>query len=64
MCYILLPSIFDQLRSVEQKSMVIMISPLIALMEEQVAAVKSLGVSAVYAGDQKMSKDKKKKTDK
>ena len=35
LCYILLPRVFDLLRGVEKKSIVAVISPLIALMEDQ-----------------------------
>ena len=42
LCYILLPSVFDLLRGVEKKSIVAVISLLIALMEDQTAAITSL----------------------
>ena len=51
LCYILLPPVFDLLRGVEKKSIVLVISPLIALMEDQVASIRSLGISAVYVSD-------------
>ena len=38
LCYILLPRIFDLLRGVENKCIVIVVSPLIALMKNQVAS--------------------------
>ena len=34
----------------DESSLMLIISPLIALMEEQVAYTKSLGISAVYVG--------------
>ena len=57
LCYTLLPRVFDYLRGVEKKSMILVISPLIALMEEQVGSIQSLGISAVYVSDTK-SRDK------
>ncbi len=38
LCYILLPRIFDLLRGVENKCVIIVVSPLIALMKNQVAS--------------------------
>ncbi len=58
LCYILLPGVFDIIRGVEKKSMILVISPLIALMEDQVATIHSFGTSAVYVSDVKMTKDK------
>ena len=51
LCYTLLPRVFDHIRSVDNSSIIIVISPLIALMEEQVMSVQSLGISAVYISD-------------
>ena len=50
LCYILLPRVFDLLRGVEKKSIVAVISPLIAL-EDQIAAITSLGISAVHVSE-------------
>ena len=51
LCYILLPKVFDLLRGVDNKSIIVVISPLIALMEDQVASIISLGISAVHVSD-------------
>ncbi len=51
LCYILLPCVFDIIRGVEKKSMILVISPLIALIEDQVATIYSFGTSAVYVID-------------
>ena len=50
LCYILLPRIFDLLR-VENKCIVIVVSPLIALMKNQVASITKIGLSATYVSD-------------
>jgi len=50
MCYILL-RVFDKMRGVENKSIVLVISPLVAIMQEQVETVQALGISAVYVSD-------------
>ncbi len=51
LCYILLPRIFDLLRGVENKCVIIVVSPLIALMKNQVASITKIGLSATYVGD-------------
>ena len=51
LCYILLPRIFDLLRGVENKCIVIVVSPLIALMKNQVASITKIGLSATYVSD-------------
>ncbi len=51
LCYILLPRIFDLLRGVEDKSVVIVVSPLVALMKDQVAFITKNGLSATYVSD-------------
>ena len=51
LCYILLPRVFDLLCGVEKKSIVMVISPLLALMEDQVATITSLGISAVHVSE-------------
>ncbi len=48
LCYILLPRIFDLLRGVENKCVIIVVSPLIALMKYQVASITKIGLSATY----------------
>ena len=55
LCYIALPGVFDVLRSVEKQSMILVVSPLLALMKDQVASITKMGVSAVYVSDKKTS---------
>ena len=50
LCYTLLPPVFDLLRGIE-KSMVLVVSPLLALMKYQVASVSEKGLSAVFISD-------------
>ena len=47
LCYGCLPAAFDSLRS-EVKSVVIVISPLVALMKDQVKVFQSKGLPAGY----------------
>ena len=49
-CYGCLPMVFDLIKQ-RKGSIVVVISPLIALMKDQVATFLSRGVSAVRAGD-------------
>ena len=51
LCVIFLPKVFDVLRGVDNNSIIVVISPLIALMEDQVASITSLGISAVHVSD-------------
>ena len=46
-CYFPLPFVFDRLRRAEKKSMVVVVSPLVALMKDQVAQCSSCGLAAV-----------------
>ena len=48
LCYVCLPGAFDRLRSAEKTSIVVIVSPLVALMKDQVALYSSKGVSAAY----------------
>ena len=48
LCYCLLPYPFDTLRHGERNSMVLVVSPLISHMKDQVRAVKEKNLSAVY----------------
>ena len=59
LCYCVLPKVFDYLRSSSAGSIVVVISPLIALMQDQVRAMTERGVKAVYAGgvDDKLEAD-------
>ena len=52
LCYCLLPKAFDFLRRASEsaKSIVVIVSPLIALMQDQVRAMEERNVAAVYAG--------------
>ena len=53
-CYCILPKAFDTLRSgvsAATKSIVVVISPLIALMKDQVRQMSQRKISAVYVGD-------------
>jgi len=55
LCYILLQSLFDQIHNVKQKSIVLVISLLLELMEKQVAVIPSLGISSEYVSDAKLN---------
>ena len=47
-CYFPLPPVFDRLRRVEKKSVVVVVSPLVALMKDQVAQCSSRGLAAGF----------------
>ena len=47
-CYFPLPFVFDCLRRVEKKSIVVVVSPLVALMKDQVAQCSSCGLAAGF----------------
>ena len=47
LCYALLPRIFDMLRTVDKASIAIIISPLISLMQDQVATFNQKGLLSV-----------------
>ena len=51
LCFGLLPRVFDLLRGVEKQSVVIVVSPLVALMKEQAAFFSSKGISAASISD-------------
>ena len=51
LCYSLLPAAFDHLKGQTKESIVIVVSPLIALMKDQVRSMNERDVTAVYAGD-------------
>ncbi len=57
LCYEILPIVFDELRGVEKKSIILVVSPLSALMKDQVAAVSSLGIAAAYVTASSNKKD-------
>ena len=50
LCYCILPAVFDNLNGVNS-SIAVVVSPLIALMKDQVRAMNEKGVSAVFVGD-------------
>ena len=51
LCYCILPLVFDFLRhNARAQCIVVIVSPLIALMQDQVRAMRERGVSAVNAG--------------
>ena len=49
--YIMLPLCFDARRGVKKKSMILVVSPLKALMMDQVSAIRRLVLSAVCVTD-------------
>ena len=51
LCYWILPGVFDRLRGLDSYSVVVVVSPLKALMREQVEALKGRGSRAVCGGD-------------
>ena len=51
LCCILLPRIFDLVRGVENKCIVIVVSPLTALMKNQVVSITKIELSATYVSD-------------
>ena len=61
LCLALLTGIFDKVRKVEKKSLVVVVSPLNSLMQDQVSSYSGRGISAVYVGDRHMCKDMRKK---
>ena len=50
LCFACLPLIYDRLRGVAAKSIAVIISPLSALMQDQVTNFSNRGVSAVHVG--------------
>lgn len=51
LCYCILPIIFNLLRCTVGLSIAVVVSPLVALMKEQVSAMESRGLTAVYVRD-------------
>ena len=51
LCYGCLPGTFDRLRRSKAKSIVVVISPLVALMKDQVNNFASKGLSAGYVSE-------------
>ncbi len=59
LCFAVLPWTFDILRRHPKPTcIVVVVSPLIALMKDQVASLKKKGLSAVYVGEAMNSSDK------
>lgn len=50
LCYNLLPAVFDILRKKRKKSIVLVVSPSIALMNDQVDSINAMGISAIKIG--------------
>ena len=50
LCY--LPCVFDQLWKVEKKYMMLVVSLLIALMQDQAKAITSMGIAVVHITDE------------
>lgn len=51
LCYCILPIIFNLLRCTVGLSIAVVVSPLVALMKEQVSAMELRGLTAVYVRD-------------
>lgn len=54
LCYCILPYAFDELRSItgtEKRSIVLVVSPLIALMKDQVRSMVERNITAIYAAE-------------
>ena len=52
LCYSVLPWTYDRLRNRRKpSSLIIVVSPLVALMKDQVASLTKKGLSAVYVGE-------------
>ena len=50
LCYTILPTMFDILRGNSGRALVVVVSPLIALVKDQVRAMTERNVTAVYLG--------------
>ena len=57
LCYCLLPKAFDVLRKVHNQSIVVVVSPLIALMKDQVRVMSQRNVTTVYACETDVTED-------
>lgn len=51
LCFAILPAVFDALKGAEKASIVLVISPLIAIISDQVASFCARGITAAFAGD-------------
>ena len=54
---LLSPDVFDRLRSVEKQSIVVVVSPLVALTKDQVAEYCSMGLNAAYVNGKHGNED-------
>ena len=52
LCFALLPRAFDMFRGVQNQSVVMVVSPLVALMRDQVASFASKGIAAACISDE------------
>ena len=50
LCFAILPLVFDSLRNVKQKSIVLVVSPLLSIIEDQIAKYTKKGLKATFAG--------------
>ena len=51
-CYALLPAVFDRKKNLPEKtSIVVIVSPLVALMKDQTSSFTAKGISACYVSD-------------
>ena len=60
LCYIALPGVFKELRRVRKKCIVLVMSPLVALMRDQTASATSMWVTATYISDKEATGTKTK----
>ncbi len=51
LCFCVLPGVFDEFRKSPGSSLVMLVSPLVELMKDQVKAMTDRGTSAVYVGE-------------
>lgn len=51
LCYAILPRVFDFVKEVHNKSIVLVVSPLIALMKDQVSSITAIGLTATVISD-------------
>ena len=52
LCYALLPAVFDlKMNLAEKTSIVMIVSPLVALMKDQTSSLTARGISAAYVSD-------------
>ena len=61
LCYIALPKVFDKIRKVRKKSIILVVSPLIALMRDQIASLIPMGLKATHISDREVMSAEHKK---